>query len=748
MVGIGPNNRSVFDDLEFSDREITPLWSLPDINDEKELEKWFDNAVLACQDYYRDFFQIQMDNLLLYKGIHWLAAERTANRILDRQGYANNRNPRVVINHLADFVTQWVSRLTRYRPAVAIYPARAQQEDADDAKVAKNVLDYIWYEMRIDEVLQEFARQMKIFGEAYMWILWNPQKGDVHPDYAQAQAQGRVVPILDSSGNPVLNTKGDPMSMDHAIHIGDIDYIIDAPWHVFDQPCRSRRNIDWSIRWHLEDVEYLRAKYPDRAEEIKPDLDINNLYTGYRLDTARLKNQVVVYELFHRSHEFMEKGRYIKRIKNCILENSVLPYEHGQIPYLYMGDIEVPDQIRSMSFFQQLFPLQHQINACASLVYKSLVLYAHPKMVIQDGSCDMQQLLNESTVVQYSGGVPPTLLTQSPIAPELFNYLDKLEATANKLSGVFTMSRGEAPSGVRAAKALRVLEEQEDKRAYITAVKYNNIGLVENARMTLSVAGTYYDDSDGRLINIVGRDNEFKVLQFKTANLSKPYHIRIENTTALSQSPAARIDEIAEIMQIRFDPMAPLSREQFVQMLNLTADEQFKDVITRAVRCAQSENDDLLAGRPVASPTETEDLICHWKVHDQLFQSREWKELTQPNVRMAAEKHQYITEYLMHEKAFGVTDPVSGAPLRMGNPIFAQRLSMECPDFPKLLQSPVPVMPMGMPMDGGGGGLPPAGAPTPDGLLQATPMDTGAPMEVGGSGAPPVLPPRPPPNVR
>lgn len=745
MPGISPSHRAMFDDLEFSDKEISPLWAIKDINDEKELEKWFENSVNACHDFYRDYFQIQLDNLLLYKGVHWLSADRQANRILDRQGFPNIRNPRVVINHLGDFVTQWVSRLTRYRPAVAIYPARAEQGDADDAKIAKDVLDYIWYQARIDEVLQEFVRHLKIFGEGYLWVLWNRQKGDLHPDWVQAAQSGRQVPILDSQGNPVKSQKGDPMFMDHAVHVGDIDYIVDAPWHVFDQPCRSRRDVDWSIRWHVEDVEYLKAKYPDRAEEIRPDLDLNSLYTGYRLDVARLKNQIVVYELYHRSHEFMEKGRYIKRVKGCILENMDLPYEHGQIPYLYLADIEVPDQIRGVSFFQQLFPIQHQINAVASLIYKALVLYSHPKMVIQDGSCDMQQLLNESTIVSYSGGVPPTLLTQTPVAQELFNYLNKLEETAEKLSGIFTMSRGQAPSGVRAAKALRVLEEQEDKRAYITAIKYNNIALVENARMSLSVAGTFYDDSDGRLARIVGKDNEYKIRQFKTANLSKPYDIRIENTTALSQSPAARIDEITELMQIRFDPMAPISREQFIQLLDLTASDQFKDIITRSTRCAQSENDDFQAGRPVKPPMETEDLITHWKIHAQVPQSREYKELWPDEYRAAFEQHLYITEYLIYEKAYGLNDSM-GMPMRMGNPIFMQKLNMECPDYPLLLKTPTPSPQMMMAAAGG-----PPGGPAPEASATAepAPLDTGAPVEAGASVAPPPVQPNlAPPQVQ
>jgi len=722
------NNRSAFDDLEFSNREITPLWALSDIENEKDLEKWFDNTVLACESYYRDYFQTQMDNLLLYKGVQWLSADRQANRILDRQGYAGNtRNPRVVINHLADFVTQWVSRLTRYRPAVAIYPARAPQEDADDAKIAKDVLDFIWYEQRIDHNLQEFARQMKIFGESYMWILWNPQKGDIHPDFVAAQLQGKKVPILDSAGQPVLNNAGEPMFMEKAPHIGDIDYVLDAPWHTFDQPCRNRKDIDWSIRWYVQDLEFVKAKYPDKADDIKCDTEPDKLYTGYRTEMSRLKNQVVVYELYHRSHEFMEKGRFIKRTKNCILENTDLPYEHGKIPYIYMADIDVPDQIRGMSFFQQLFPLQHQINACASLIYKSLVLFAHPKFVIQDASCDMQQLLNESTVVSYSGGVPPQLLAQNAISQELFTYLNKLEETAEKLSGVFTMSRGQAPSGVRAAKALRVLEEQEDKRAYITAIKYNNIGLVENARMTLSVAGTFYDDSDQRLIQIVGRDNEYKIRQFKTANLTKPFHFRIENTTALSQSPSARIDEIVELMQIRFDPQAPLAREQFVQLLDLTAADQFKDIVTRAVKCAESENDDFLAGRPVAPPTELEDLIAHWKIHAQAFQSRDYKAIVDPKRKAEAEKHFGITEYLMFEKAYGITDSM-GNPMRAGNPAFAQRLMIECPNFPLLLKTPAAPLLLGpQTMNAGGNGH----QPLASGIINPAPIDNGAQIDGG-----------------
>ena len=170
--------------------------------------------------------------------------------------------------------------------------------------------------------------------------------------------------------------------------------------------------------------------------------------------------------------------------------------------------------------------------------------------------------------------------------------------------------------------------------------------------------------------------------------------------------------------------MAPISREQFIQLLDLTASDQFKDIITRAVKCAESENDDFLAGRPVAPPTELEDLIAHWKTHAQMFQSRDYKTVVDPQRKAAAEEHFGITEYLMFEKAYGVQDSM-GMPLRMGNPAFAQRLMVECPNFPLLLKTPTPPLALGPMTSNMGVGGP---QPVATGVINPAPMDAGAPL--------------------
>lgn len=739
---IGPVGPRPFDDLDLSDKLLKPLWTIDDFGVEKSVLDWMKNTIEACESYYGGYFQVQLENLWLFRGAHWLNQDKYTNRFFDQRGAATRRSPKVVINHLFDLVEQHVSRLTRFRPAVAIFPANSEYQDERDSKTAKHVLDYIWYENVIDNYMQEFARQAKIFGEAYMYITWNPNKGDLHPDYVEARKQGKRVPVLDSMGEPVNSNTGEPLFIDKAIRIGDVEYSIDAPWHTFDMPCRNRDDIDWCIRWRTQDVDYLKAKYPDQADKIKPDAGLE-VFQNYRFDVGKLKNEVLVYELFHRHSEFLDKGRYIKCTKNAVLENTDLPYSHGKLPYVRLSDIDVPDWIRGMSFFQQLFPLQHQINACSSLIYKALVLYAHPKIVMPDGACNIEQLANESTIVTYQGGVPPTLMTNNAVSGELFNYLNKLEETLEKLSGIFTMSRGQAPSGVRAAKALRVLEEQEDKRSFLMNIKYNQNGLVENAKQTLAVAGDFYDDTDGRLARVLGKNNEHKIVTFKKANLSKAYDIRIENTTALSQSPAAMLEELNEMVNLRFDPVAsPITKEQYIHYSGLGRTENFKDSVTQALECAKSESEDMLSGLPVTEPTSDEELITHWREHKTVVQSRDFKEGKVPApVKDAVKRHLFLTEVLMHQKAFGIVAP-NGMPLTMPSQAFQMQLSL-LSDFPLYFEPPVPTPTMGAPMggpsivggvaptvpDANGGSIPPSVTPPPIGEMGVSPA--GPPISPG-----------------
>lgn len=734
QYSIGPLSKNPFDDPFVGNKGIRPLWTLEDLEDQKIVEEWFNNAVEYCERYYADYFQLQLDNLLVYRGIQWLYQEKYANRYWDKIQLSNRRSPRIVLNHVWDATEYWVSKLTRFRPQVAVNPANAEAKDADDAKIAKDVLDYIWYINDIDRKNADLVRLAKVTGEAFRFIEYNPHKGDLHPDYIEQAKNKQRVPLLDSAGQPVLGQDNKPLYIEQCVRIGEVEHRVVPGYHVFEEPTNDRSKINWCIEWDVVHVDELRAEYPDLADQIKPDGGAD-IFRDYGVNVAKGENDVVVFTLHHRRHPKLEKGRKIKRIKGLILESTELPYSHEGLPYIYLSDIDIPGQPRGMSFVQQVFPVQHQINACASLIYKSLVLLAHPKITMREGSCDITQLVNESTIIQYSDE-PPTLLQTGVFPQELFGYLDKLEQIFNKLSGQFTLSTGQAPSGVRAAKALRLIEEQEDKRAYYMAIKYNDTALVKDAKMCLAVAGDFYDDSDGRLARVVGKNNEYRIRQFEVANLSKPYDIRIENTTALSQSPAARVEELIELANVRLPPDAPISRDQFIKFLDLGALEEFKDVATRAYVTAKSENEDMRKGVAVPLPTPEEDLIVHWRTHVQEMQGRDFKQVIPDQARQLFYEHVRLTEYLMYKKAFGISDAL-GMSLVPPNPLFQQKLMTECPQWPVVFTMPPPGggIPMG-PMGGGGGMMPSPSPVSP--VMEPAPVDTGGPVP---EGAPAELPP-------
>lgn len=721
-----------WENLEDTEANLMPLYALSDLDDEKKVLDWANEAAKFSENFYRQSMMIEIGNTLLYEGLQWANQDRYTHRYRDRSGRAAKRSPRVVVNHLADFVDQWASRLTRYKPAVRVFPATSEYGDELSAKMSQMTLDSIWYQNKIDKVNRQAALHAKICGNAYVWCLWNTKKGDLDKAFVeQLRANGGQVPrepVMSSTG-PVLNSKNEPLMVALEHRIGDVDYTVDPPWMTWDEPVFGDREPNWAIKWSLVDVDTLRAKYPEHAKKIAPDMGMQIFDESYGLHIRKLKSQVLQFELFHRHHEFLAKGRYLKWTADCLLENIDLPYMHGQIPRLHFTDIDRVDSQRGMSFFQRLFPLQHQINAMASLIYKSLVLYSHPKIMMPDGACNIEQLVDESTIVTYQGMIAPQLMSYNPVAQQLFQYLDKLEETAEKLSGIFTMSRGQAPSGVRAAKALRVLEDQEDKRSYITITKYNDELVVNNAKLTLAIAGEYYRDDDGRLARVLGKNNEYHIEKFKAANLALPYDIRTEQTTALSRSPSARFDEAMELMQVRFDPMAPLSREQFFNVLDFGNVEEMKDTVTRALNCARSENEDILSEKfaEVGDPTQEEDLVIHWKSHRDAVQNRTYKSKVPPEQKEAMTRHILITEGLMFEKAFGTRDPM-GMTLVQGSPGFAQRLQVECPDWPLFFKLPAPEM------------MAPALPPTNQAPAEEMPLGTPPEGDLPPENLPPPLP--------
>lgn len=639
LSGMGGSFGSTYDSLQ-------PLWAI-DLDSEDEVLKWFKCAIDTLRDRQVSRAEVMLRNRDFYSSIQELAAGGTGIP-RDKEGKPIvNKFSRVTVNQVYDLTEHWVSQMTRFAPAIAVIPPNSEYNDRIAAKLSKSFIDYLFYVNDIDDILEECARGARLFGEIYCFVEWNEAKGDYDPAVGEANALGIRVPLVDDKGQQVKNSDGDPLYIDNKPRVGDVDYNVVLPWHVFVQPKDKWKDVEWIIKVTAQDADHLKAKHPDKAEFIDANATDHQYAVDYLTADTNF-NEILVFEIYHKSTEFLDKGRYIKLIPGAILENRDLGYSHGELPVVRLTNIDLPGELHGASFFQNILLLQVVLNNLYSLAYTNIALGSHLYWLVPtSGNVDTGKLRNSASVIKYQGTTAPRIESFKTVGQEIFKVIEMVEQKISSISGRQPISQGMVPPGVEAGIAMTFLEEQENQRAN-TDIKKHNAFIKKLARLSLAVCGDKYKEDDGRTIRIVGKNNVFSVKALDVAKLGGPYDIRVQRTTALSESKSGRLSQILAL-EGRFPGMLP--REQILDMLDLSNDQRFYDLATVAVQAAEHENELMLDNQPVQAPERYEDHIVHWQSHVKFIQTRSFKEDVPPEIKQFYFDHIEAHEYFMLEKA-------------------------------------------------------------------------------------------------
>jgi len=637
---------SLFDDIAESTGSGASLKPLHTVINKKtkDLLDWLKNTAEALENQATTRHTEHKKNLEAYRGVTNLG--KTSHRSRSESQLYLNQTNKFVVNHLHDITETKVSQMCRIKPSVEVLPTNDDYDDKNAASACKSLINHIWNNNDIDDLLRKMQRQCRIFGESYLFIEWDTEKGDLHPAYVQARDMGAVIELMNSQGESQFDDHGVPKQIKKEVRIGDIKYEILPPWKVLLQRKTDFNDVDYCIKVSTVATEDLKKKYPKYSKKFQSDRNLKSVEIEQLTDRV-LEDQTLVYELYHKNTELVPGGLYAKFVKEAILDKTPLPYSHGNLPFERLTDIDVPDQLNGASGYDMVRPIQNMHNNLSTLLAKNIYLTGHAKWVMPRGACKIEALGNDSTIVQYQGPVPPQLIQTQPNPPEAYNFREMLVQEMGQVYGVQGVSRGNPPKGITAAVALQFLNEQEQERANSDVAKHNHL-IQAVAEKTLAVCGDYYQIDDGRMLRILGTDNKFALRHFDSANLSKNYDIRIEVGTGLPESKAGRLQRIIEIMQLKPDL---LSNERWIDLLDIGNTDKMTNLITAAVRSAESENEDLLAGRAVSDPQDFEDHILHWRTHTKAVQSRAFKEEVPIKEQQAMLEHIALTEFAMIEKA-------------------------------------------------------------------------------------------------
>lgn len=628
------NFYDAFDELgATTSAEVSAFSKVKDKKDEEVLA-WLNQVKDALLEQGHNRTSQQRQNMFHYRGVSHRRWEREIGA---------DRNPRlhkikrVVVNHLFDLVETKVSQMNRLKPAVEVLPTNEEWEDKSAAKVTDLLIKHLWYVNNIDYISQRMHRHARIFGESYLFVDWDSSKGDLHPAYVAARDMGlKEVELPDGSLHDMKKT----------VKTGDVSYEIEVPWRVLLQRKPELDKVEYCFRIKLIPTDKLKAQYPEKKESIQVTDDLKT-FDMEELNDRFVEEHTIVFEFWHKETEDCPEGRYIKFVKDGILEKGPHKFTHKKLPFIRLTDLDAPDILNGVSKFEMIMPLQNMLNNGETLIAKNIWLMAHAKWMMPRGAAKIEQLGNDNTIVQYQGPIAPQMIQTAPNPPEVYAWVDSLKQKMQTIYGSHGISRGEVPKGITAASALQFLNELENERATTDIAKHGFM-IREMAQMSIAVAADKYDIEDGRMVRIVGENNKYLIRHFDVANLNKNYDIRYDLSTGLPETKSARYQRILDAMQRNPQMLQP---ERWEELLELANERKMQTLVSEAIKAADSENEDLMQGEPVAPPEEWEDHIQHWDSHARAMQSRSFKEEATPEIRAAFKEHVLITEKAMLEKA-------------------------------------------------------------------------------------------------
>lgn len=730
-----------------SEIDARPLFAI-DYNNEKQLTDWLVKTLDALQTEAGPRTENQFRNILFYKGIHTLK-ENTNIAAVDYDNSTITSENRFVMNHILEFTLQKQSKLMRFSPTINVFPWNNSYADRLGSRLGKKIIDSAFYTQNFEGDLSNVTLEAGICGESYLFFEWDEFAGDKTKEHIKAEVRKEAVEQAKDEevikSLKFMNEQGALIDLNTIPRVGDHKIESPLPWQVLHELKTRWKDVNYVFKCTIKHIDEVRAENAHLGDAVIKKIQKGSDASGQDASAfSPWANQVVQWEFYHRFTRFVPKGKYAKFYNGILIKHGDLPYSHGELPCARFTDYDDPVSAHGRSFYESLKLPSVMINNMMKVAYRSFVLAAYPKIIMQQDSVNMYSMANGPFVMEYNPGArEPKIVSFTATNGDFFPLSDHVERFMEKNSGTFGISRGDQVPNARARSILNFYEEQEQERESSQIRKFNAF-IEKAAKQILANSSDFYKPDDGRTIRVVGKNNQYKLAKMnENTKLSSNANVKIERTTALSESKQGRIDQINTLSSIPIagqEGTGLFTREQILSMIEVADTATFFEMSAAPAEAASSENEDMFEGIAVPAPADYQSHLVHWNVHYQWIQSREFTDTegVPEEVKNATLDHLRTHEMMLYEKA---KHNLTLAMALSQNTYFPAVYKLAEGDLPLsqiimlLNQPPMPPQPPAGPQEGGGSttppqanDLPPSDVPSPDSLPTADGAPMGDPM--------------------
>lgn len=236
----------------------------------------------------------------------------------------------------------------------------------------------------------------------------------------------------------------------------------------------------------------------------------------------------------------------------CISNDTLFTekWEKDYFPFVFFRWSERPVGFFGQGISEQLTGIQLEINKILRTIQVSMHLVSVPKIFVEASSKIVDAQLNNKIggIIKYAG-TPPTEGKLGTVPTELFTHLDRLYQRAYSIIGISQLSaQAQKPSGLNSGKALRVYNDLETERFLSVGRQYEQ-AFLDAGDIMIDLTRDIAEATGNFTVKVPNGRTLAKIDWTDVCIDESDYMMQCFPTSALSQEPAARLQEVQELMQ-------------------------------------------------------------------------------------------------------------------------------------------------------------------------------------------------------
>lgn len=490
----------------------------------KRLRRAFDYRATTQEDTWRE------NERLLYNAVGYrdygADASLSFNSERELLDLMDNSAPDIGINKIFKHIRFLHAQMSANPPAITARPVNTDSENRRKADAADRAARYARVQYNLQEKFDQSNLKTLSKGTGCIKTVFDPDKGEMKE--------------FDSENEEV-------------IMFGDICVSSPSMWDLWIDP--DAKDLD-EVKWVFERVwlspEEFEARFPDMKDKMK-DLQKGKVSNTFDRGSRSFKRteevQIPVYLYYEKALAINAmKGRHTWCLEDGTLLRDVIdnPHWDGQLPYHFLTDIDVEDQVYGKSIIEYEAPIQDICNRIDGATLDNIRNHSTVRMIVNTDSCEIEEDAIQdipTQIIKAKGQGKPDYIDPPAAMPDLVRFRSMLENGGEQMAGLNESLVGDVKREISALALQTAIGAGNTTRRRL----FNKFQLqVERVfKHILGLMQIHWDTP--RIIEVLGKEHALEAVELQGADLAGGYDLTSTYGTSLSLDPARAREEIMQL---------------------------------------------------------------------------------------------------------------------------------------------------------------------------------------------------------